>query len=39
MHSPGGEDPYLTGVVAAETIKGIQTGGVIATVRHYILNG
>ncbi|KAI7895368.1 glycoside hydrolase superfamily [Mucor mucedo] len=34
----GGEDPYLTGVVAAETIKGIQSKGVIATAKHYILN-
>lgn len=34
----GGEDPYLTGVLAAETIKGIQSEGVIATAKHYILN-
>jgi beta-glucosidase len=34
----GGEDPYLTGVVAAETIQGIQSQGVIATAKHYILN-
>lgn len=34
----GGEDPYLTGVVASETIKGIQSEGVIATAKHYILN-
>ncbi|KAI8362616.1 glycoside hydrolase superfamily [Blakeslea trispora] len=33
-----GEDPYLQGVMAAETIKGIQEEGVIATVKHYILN-
>ncbi|KAI8365644.1 glycoside hydrolase superfamily [Choanephora cucurbitarum] len=34
----GGEDPFLTGVVSAETIKGIQDEGVIATAKHYILN-
>ncbi|OAD03254.1 glycoside hydrolase family 3 protein [Mucor lusitanicus CBS 277.49] len=34
----GGEDPYLQGVTAAETIKGIQEEGVIATAKHYILN-
>ncbi|KAI8086821.1 glycoside hydrolase superfamily [Gilbertella persicaria] len=34
----GGEDPYLQGVMAAETIKGIQEEGVIATVKHFILN-
>ncbi|KAL9550982.1 hypothetical protein MBANPS3_004484 [Mucor bainieri] len=34
----GGEDPFLTGVVAAETIKGIQSEGVIATAKHYLLN-
>ncbi|KAI8639283.1 glycoside hydrolase superfamily [Parasitella parasitica] len=33
-----GEDPYLQGVAAAETIKGIQSEGVIATAKHYILN-
>ncbi|KAI8047031.1 glycoside hydrolase superfamily [Gilbertella persicaria] len=32
-----GEDPFLSGV-AAETIKGIQEEGVIATAKHYILN-
>jgi beta-glucosidase len=34
----GGEDPFLQGVTAAETIKGIQDEGVIATAKHYILN-
>ncbi|OBZ82958.1 putative beta-glucosidase L [Choanephora cucurbitarum] len=33
-----GEDPFLTGVVSAETIKGIQDEGVIATAKHFILN-
>ncbi|KAK5661728.1 hypothetical protein OQA88_9828 [Cercophora sp. LCS_1] len=31
-------DPYLTGVAIAETIKGIQSRGVIACAKHYILN-
>ncbi|KAH7038027.1 glycosyl hydrolase family 3 N terminal domain-containing protein [Microdochium trichocladiopsis] len=31
-------DPYLTGVAAAESIKGIQDAGVIATLKHYIAN-
>ncbi|KAK0649421.1 glycoside hydrolase family 3 protein [Cercophora newfieldiana] len=31
-------DPYLTGVAMAETIKGIQSKGVIACAKHYILN-
>lgn len=34
----GGEDPYLTGVLASQSIKGIQSEGVIATAKHYILN-
>lgn len=34
----GGEDPYLTGVLASETIKGIQSEGVVATAKHFILN-
>ncbi|TGZ79625.1 hypothetical protein EX30DRAFT_80217 [Ascodesmis nigricans] len=33
-----GSDPYLQGVAAAETIKGIQGAGVIATAKHFILN-
>ena len=32
-----GTDPYLQGVAAAETIKGIQSSGVIATAKHFIL--
>lgn len=31
-------DPVLTGVGMAETIKGIQDAGVIATAKHYIGN-
>ncbi|KAB8078558.1 putative beta-glucosidase A [Aspergillus leporis] len=31
-------DPALTGVLFAETIKGIQDAGVIATAKHYIMN-
>ncbi|KAH8814936.1 putative beta-glucosidase A [Xylogone sp. PMI_703] len=31
-------DPVLTGVAMAETIKGIQDSGVIATAKHYIGN-
>ncbi|KAG1449592.1 hypothetical protein G6F46_012167 [Rhizopus delemar] len=34
----GGEDPYLTGVLGTETILGVQSQGVIATAKHYILN-
>ena len=33
-----GSDPVLQGVAAAETIKGIQDEGVIATAKHYIAN-
>lgn len=33
-----GVDPVLQGVAAAETIKGIQDEGVMATAKHYILN-
>lgn len=31
-------DPYLTGVAIAETVKGIQSRGVVACAKHYILN-
>ncbi|KAL2782752.1 glycosyl hydrolase family 3 N terminal domain-containing protein [Aspergillus keveii] len=31
-------DPVLSGVLFAESIKGIQDAGVIATAKHYILN-
>ncbi|KAI1907529.1 hypothetical protein LOZ61_006076 [Ophidiomyces ophidiicola] len=33
-----GSDPVLQGVAAAETIRGIQELGVIATAKHYVLN-
>jgi beta-glucosidase len=33
-----GADPSLQGIAAAETIKGMQSTGVIATLKHYILN-
>ncbi|KAI8063909.1 glycosyl hydrolase family 3 N terminal domain-containing protein [Gongronella butleri] len=33
-----GEEPFLTGVAAAETITGIQSKGVIATAKHFIMN-
>ncbi|KAL8714078.1 MAG: hypothetical protein Q9220_001806 [cf. Caloplaca sp. 1 TL-2023] len=31
-------DPVLTGIMMAETVKGIQDAGVIACAKHYILN-
>ncbi|CAK7208931.1 beta-glucosidase [Sporothrix curviconia] len=31
-------DPYLTGVGMFETVSGMQSSGVIATAKHYILN-
>jgi beta-glucosidase len=34
----GGEDPLLAGVMVGEQIAGIQTNGVIATIKHYALN-
>ena len=33
-----GTDPYLQGIAASETIKGIQEEGVIATIKHFIGN-
>ncbi|EER43891.1 glycosyl hydrolase [Histoplasma capsulatum H143] len=33
-----GSDPVLQAVAAAETIRGIQDNGVIATAKHYVLN-
>ncbi|KAJ3341499.1 hypothetical protein HDU83_006589 [Entophlyctis luteolus] len=33
-----GADPYLSGVSAARQIDGVQSQGVIATVKHFILN-
>lgn len=31
-------DPYLTGIASSQTIYGIQSAGVVATVKHFILN-
>ncbi|KUL85518.1 hypothetical protein ZTR_08081 [Talaromyces verruculosus] len=33
-----GADPSLQGIAAAQTIEGMQSTGVIATLKHYILN-
>ncbi len=33
-----GEDPYLAGEIAASYIRGVQSEGVIATVKHYACN-
>jgi len=33
-----GSDPYLQGIAGAETIKGIQSEGVMATVKHFVGN-
>lgn len=33
-----GPDPYLAGIAVAETVEGTQSAGVIASVKHYILN-
>ncbi|TQB75873.1 hypothetical protein MPDQ_001474 [Monascus purpureus] len=33
-----GSDPVLQGVAAAETIRGIQQNGVMATAKHYVMN-
>src|SRR5262245_15848334 len=32
------EDPWLTGVMAAEAVNGIQSGGVISTLKHFAAN-
>lgn len=34
----GGEDPLLAGVMVGEQIAGIQSNGVVATIKHYALN-
>lgn len=33
-----GSDPVLSGVAAAQTIRGIQRNGVMATAKHYVMN-
>lgn len=33
-----GEDPYLTGVMAAAEVRGVQDNDVIAMAKHYVLN-
>jgi beta-glucosidase len=33
-----GEDPYLSSLIAASNVKGVQSAGVIATSKHYIGN-
>ncbi|KOS16716.1 putative beta-glucosidase E [Escovopsis weberi] len=33
-----GPDPYLQGIAGAETIRGIQDQGVMATVKHFVAN-
>jgi len=33
-----GADPYLQGIAGAETTKGIQSEGVMATIKHFIAN-
>ncbi|KAK5988214.1 putative beta-glucosidase E [Cladobotryum mycophilum] len=33
-----GADPYLQGVAGAQTIKGIQDQGVMATIKHFVAN-
>ena len=33
-----GPDPYLQGVAAAQTISGIQSEGVMATIKHFVAN-
>lgn len=34
-----GEDPLLGGVLAGEVVRGIQSEGVLSTVKHFALNG
>ncbi|GAA0673074.1 beta-glucosidase [Sphingomonas insulae] len=33
-----GEDPLLSGMMAAESIRGVQTNGIVSTVKHFALN-
>ncbi|MFV3130838.1 beta-glucosidase family protein [Niveispirillum sp. KHB5.9] len=34
-----GEDPWLAGVLAGESIRGIQSNPIISTIKHFSLNG
>jgi len=34
-----GEDPLLAGVLAGESVRGIESTGTVSTVKHYALNG
>lgn len=34
----GGEDPLLAGVMVGAQIKGIQSNGIVSTIKHYALN-
>jgi beta-glucosidase len=33
-----GEDPLLAGVLAGQSVRGIQSNGIISTVKHFVLN-
>jgi beta-glucosidase len=33
-----GEDPLLAGTLAGQSVRGIQSNGIISTVKHYVLN-
>ena len=33
-----GEDPLLSGLMAAESIRGVQTNNIVSTVKHFVLN-
>jgi len=33
-----GADPYLQGIAGAETVKGIQSEGIMATIKHFVAN-
>ncbi len=37
-HEYFSEDPFLTGMMAASEIKGLQSKGVVATVKHFVFN-
>ena len=37
-HEYFSEDPYLTGMMSSSEIKGMQSKGVIATVKHFVFN-